>query len=142
MSIRTYITTSLFVGVLAYFVFPIDEPTLMYFFGTVLGVLLPMLPYQNKWLHSSIVYGISSAILLILFPVYLVAGMTIGYGVHLVLDMFTEKGSTLLYPFVKKDFAVKLNINIAIAEKIWLLIIYVSLTAIGVISLFEKFAAS
>jgi membrane-bound metal-dependent hydrolase YbcI (DUF457 family) len=142
MSVRTYITASLFGGVVGYFIFPIDEPTLMYFFGAVLGVLLPMLPYQNKWMHSLIVYGVSAIVLLIIFPYYLVAGITIGYAVHLLLDLIGEKGTMLFYPFFRKELAVKTRMDGVMTEKVLLLFFYATMSAVGFISLFQKFIAS
>lgn len=138
MNVRTYVTTSLFAGVVGYAVLPIDEPTLTYFFGAVLGSLLPMLPYQNKWLHSFWVFAAGSALLLALFPYYLVAGAAIGYGAHLLLDLF-GKGEAYLYPLLKKEWNVKVPLDIRVAEKLWLLFVYATLSIAGVWSLVEKF---
>lgn len=81
-----YVLSALLMGWLSYWMFPIKEPALLYFLGAIIGVLalfyLPREEYTHNILYQSVIW----VVLILLFPVYIVAGLTIGVATHIALD--------------------------------------------------------
>ncbi len=68
------------------FVFPISEPSLTYFLGIFAGVLSLFYIPNEKYTHNVWIQSALWAVLLIVFPIYIIAGLAVGVGAHIGLD--------------------------------------------------------
>ncbi|MGN5650786.1 hypothetical protein [Bacillus sp. Brlt_9] len=86
MDKKHYILLSILVGWVIQFVFPISEPSLTYFLGIFAGVLSLFYIPNEKYTHNVWIQSALWAVLLIVFPIYIIAGLAVGVGAHIGLD--------------------------------------------------------
>lgn len=90
MEKKYYLLISILIGWVSYFVFPIEEPTLTYFLGIFIGVISLFYIPQEKYTHNVWIQLGLWVVLLLLFPVYIVAGLAVGIGSHIGLDLLRK----------------------------------------------------
>ncbi|MED2737267.1 hypothetical protein [Bacillus toyonensis] len=97
MDKKHYILLSILVGWIVQFVFPISEPSLTYFLGIFIGVISLFYIPNEKYTHNVWIQSALWAVLLIVFPIYIIAGLAVGVGAHIGLDYLK---STLNKPYL------------------------------------------
>ncbi|MGF7535395.1 hypothetical protein AAGG74_17225 [Bacillus mexicanus] len=97
MEKKYYILIGILIGWASYFVFPIEKPALTYFIGIFIGSISLFYIRQEKYTHNIWIQLALWAILIVLFPYYFVAGMAVGIGTHIGLDLMKKlvKGTQL-----------------------------------------------
>lgn len=86
MEKKYYILISILIGWASYFMFPIEDPALTYFLGIFVGVIGLFYIPNEKYTHNVWIQLVLWALLLVIFPEYLIAGLAVGVGTHLGLD--------------------------------------------------------
>lgn len=86
MKKHCYVLSSLLVGWLVYWLFPIQEPAIIYFLGTIIGVLALFMIPNKEITHNVVHQSILWSVLILVFQSYIVVGLAIGIGTHIVLD--------------------------------------------------------
>lgn len=81
-----YVLCSLLAGWSAYWAFPINEPAVIYFIGTIVGVLSMFILPREEYTHNIVYQSILWAVLILVFQSYIVTGLAIGVGTHIALD--------------------------------------------------------
>lgn len=97
MEKKYYLLVSILLGWVSYFVFPIEEPTVTYFLGIFIGVISLFYIPHEKYTHNVWIQLGLWTVLLLLFPEYIVAGLAVGIGTHIGLDLLKNivKGTQL-----------------------------------------------
>lgn len=94
---KYYILLGILIGWVSYFIFPIEKPALTYFLGIFIGSLSLFYIRKEKYTHNIWIQIALWSIMIVLFPYYIVAGMAVGVGTHIGLDLLKKivKGTKL-----------------------------------------------
>jgi len=71
-------------------VFPIEQATVTYFIGVIIGGLAMFYVPKEKITHNIFVQVLLWGILLYVLPIYIIAGIAVGVFTHIVLDLINE----------------------------------------------------
>ncbi|WP_456364082.1 hypothetical protein [Priestia aryabhattai] len=90
MEKKYYILLSILIGWASYFVFPIEKPALTYFLGIFVGVISLFYLPKEQYTHNGWIQAGVWALVLLIFPIYIFAGLAVGMGAHIVLDQLKK----------------------------------------------------
>jgi inner membrane protein len=107
-----YITLGVFLYIVNYFYFNLDYLSAIGIFFVLIGVsshrngvthsLTGLLSFSGVFGYTSVTYGFREGIL----------PFIIGYGAHLLADMFTARGIPLFFPFKKKKYKMPITFSV------------------------------